>query len=107
MYNIEIIRDYCIAKDFVNEGFPFGADTLVFRTKNKLFLLLDLNSNPPRFNVKCKPELCIELREMYPENILPGYHMNKKHWNTVVCTNKLPKKLLFEMIDNSYNLIKR
>ncbi len=76
--NVEDIREYALALGNVEEGFPFGEDTLVFKTNNKLFLLLSLNSNPLSFNVKCDPEKAVELRGQY-ESVLPGYHMNKKH----------------------------
>jgi predicted DNA-binding protein (MmcQ/YjbR family) len=103
--NIETLREYVLQKNSVTEGFPFGEDTLVFKVKEKIFLLTGLNNSPLQFNVKCDPAKALELRETYPENILPGYHMNKKHWNTVVVDGGLPTKLLKEMIDDSYNLV--
>jgi len=103
--NIEEIRDYILQKPSVTEGFPFGEETLVFKVNEKIFLLASLDSDPLRFNVKCDPDKAIELREEYPENILPGFHMNKKHWNTIVVDGTLSKKLLKEMIDDSYNLV--
>jgi predicted DNA-binding protein (MmcQ/YjbR family) len=101
--NIEEIRDYCLAKPGVTEGLPFGEDTLVFKVGEKLFLLTSL-SNGTSFNVKCDPELAIELREQYPE-VQPGYHMNKKHWNTVHTDGGLTRKQLCDMIDHSYILV--
>lgn len=89
----------------VTEGFPFGEDTLVFKVKDKMFLLLALESSPLQFNVKCDPDRAIELREEYPEHVLPGYHMNKKHWNTIIVGGRLTKKQLLEMIDDSYKLV--
>ncbi len=103
--NIETIRDYILQKPSVTEGFPFGEDTLVFKVNNKIFFLVGLESSPLQFNVKCDPGKAIELREEYPENILPGYHMNKKHWNTVIVGGKLSAKQLKEMIDHSYALV--
>jgi predicted DNA-binding protein (MmcQ/YjbR family) len=100
----ESIRNYALQKEDVTEGFPFGGDTLVFKVKEKLFLLMGLDSNPLQFNVKCDPEKAIELREEYPDAILPGYHMNKKHWNSIV-VEKLKSSLIKEMIDDSYNLV--
>ena len=94
--NIEQLRDYILQKPSVTEGFPFGEDTLVFKTNNKIFLLAGLDNNPLQFNVKCNPDKAIELREEYPENILPGYHMNKKHWNTVIVDGAISNKLLKE-----------
>ena len=105
--DIEQLREYVLQKPSVTEGFPFGEDTLVFKVNEKIFLLTGLNSNPLQFNVKCDPDKAIELREEFPENILPGYHMNKKHWNTVIVDSAVPKKLLKEMIDASYNLVSK
>ena len=102
--NIEELREYALSlKDFW-EGFPFGEDTLVFKTDKKIFLLASLSVAPLQFNVKCNPERAVELREQF-SCILPGYHMNKKHWNTVVIDGSIPQKLLKEMIDDSYELI--
>ncbi len=103
--NIETIREYILQKPTVTEGFPFGEDTLVFKVNEKIFLLTALDSNPLQFNVKCDPDKAIELRDEYPESILPGYHMNKKHWNTVIVDGRLSAKQLREMIDNSYELV--
>jgi predicted DNA-binding protein (MmcQ/YjbR family) len=103
--NIEELRDYCLQKKGVTEGFPFGEDTLVFKVGEKLFLLIGL-TEANRFNVKCDPELAVELRERYNE-VKPGYHMNKVHWNTVYMDGNLTQKQLREMIDHSYQLILR
>ena len=105
--NIETLREYVLQKPSVTEGFPFGEDTLVFKINNKIFLLVSLSAAPLQFNVKCNPDKAIELREEYPENILPGYHMNKKHWNTVIMDGKLKDKLVQEMIDESYHLVSK
>lgn len=102
--NIEDIRDYALSKPGVEEGFPFGETTLVFKTKDKIFLLLSLDESPARFNVKCDPDKALELRETYM-CIQPGYHMNKKHWNTVIIDGTLDKAMLLEQIDHSYDLI--
>lgn len=103
--NAEVIREYILQKENVTEGFPFGEDTLVFKVKGKVFLLLALTDSPLRFNVKCDPDEAIGLREEYPESVLPGYHMNKKHWNTIIVDGSLSKKQLCTMMDNSYNLV--
>lgn len=103
--NIEYLRDYCLAKGETEESFPFGPDTLVFKIKGKIYLLANLESLPLQFNVKCDPEKAINLRDQYPNNVLPGYHMNKKHWNTVVCTGEIPLRELLNMIDESYELV--
>lgn len=103
--DIDIIRDHVLQKTGVTEGFPFGEDTLVFKVKEKMFLLVALESSPLQFNVKCDPDRAVELREEYPDYVLPGYHMNKKHWNTVIVGGRLSKKQLLEMIDDSYKLV--
>ncbi len=103
--HIEQIREYILQKQNVTEGFPFGEDTLVFKVGDKIFFLTGLNSNPLQFNVKCEPEKAIDLRETYPDVVLPGYHMNKKHWNTIIINGILSTTQLKEMIDNSYNLV--
>lgn len=103
--HIELIRDYILQKPFVTEGFPFGEDTLVFKVKEKIFFLAGLDSAPLQFNVKCNPDKALELREAYPETVLPGYHMNKKHWNTIIVDGRLTAKQLKEMIDDSYDLV--
>ena len=100
--NIEELRDYCLAKPGVTESFPFGEDTLVFKVADKVFMLAGLDS--PSFNVKCNPERALELREQYSE-VQPGYHMNKKHWNTVHTDGALTNKQIREMIDHSYDLV--
>lgn len=102
--NVEEIREHCMRKNGVEEGFPFDSNTLVFKVAGKLFLLMGLDSNPVQFNVKCDPNRAIELREKY-SCVLPGYHMNKKHWNTIVCEGNAPKKSVFEWIDHSYELV--
>lgn len=101
--NIETLREYCISKTGVTESFPFDADTLVFKVGGKIFLLTSLSS-PQTFNVKCDPEKALMLREQF-EEINVGFHMNKTHWNTVCYTGSLTKKILFEMMDHSYDLI--
>lgn len=103
--NVEELRDYVLKKNFVTEGFPFGEDTLVFKVKDKVFLLIGLDASPLQFNIKCDPDKAIELREEFPGAILPGYHMNKKHWNTVIIDGRITKKLLKEMVDHSYSLV--
>ncbi len=103
--NVETIREYVLQKENVTEGFPFDEETLVIKVKNKMFLLLSLDETPLRFNVKCQPDKAIELREQYPDTILPGYHMSKKHWNTIVLNGQLSSKLILQMIDDSYALV--
>ena len=102
--NIEEIREYSLSLKNVSESFPFGDDTLVFKVYNKIFLLVSLSSEKLQFNVKCNPEYAVELREQYP-CILPGYHMNKKHWNTIIIDGHLSAKQLKELINDSYTLV--
>lgn len=101
--NVEEVRDYCMQKPATTEGLPFGEDTLVFKVASKIFLLIGLEQGN-RFNVKCDPELAIELREQHNE-VQPGYHMNKIHWNTVFIDGSLTYKQIYGMIDHSYELI--
>lgn len=103
--NIETLRDYCLAKAGTEEGFPFGPDTIVFKVNKKIYLLAGLDEHPVQFNVKCNPEKAIQLRDKYSKSVLPGYHMNKKHWNTVLCSGEIPLRELLAMIDESYNLV--
>ena len=103
--NIEQLREYCLSKPDTEETLPFGPDTLVFKVKGKIFLLTGLDSHPLQFNVKCDPDKAIELREEYPQQVLPGYHMNKKHWNTIIVDGKLSLRQLKEFIDHSYALV--
>jgi len=103
--NVEALRSYCISKKGVEEAFPFDETTLVFKVMGKMFALIGLEYEVPRINLKCDPDRAIELREQYPDNVLPGYHMNKTHWNTVVAGDGLPDRLLVDWIDHSYELV--
>ena len=102
--NLETIRNYCLQKNDTEESLPFGPDVVVFKVNGKSYLLLPLDTDELRFNVKCDPDLAEELRAQY-SCVLPGYHMNKKHWNTVIVDGRLSAKQLKEMIDDSYNLV--
>ena len=102
--NIEQLRDYCLPKKAVEETLPFGPDTLVYKVAGKVFLLTGLDQEQLRFNVKCDPDKAIELREEF-SCVLPGYHMNKKHWNTIVVDGSVSTKQLKEWIDHSYDLV--
>lgn len=99
----EAFVNYCLNKKFVEDTFPFGPDVLVFKVKNKMFALADVE-NFESINLKCDPEKSIELRERFM-GITAGYHMNKRHWNTVLTDSDVPDKLLQELIDHSYELI--
>ena len=101
--DIESLRDYCIAKKNVSESFPFGEDTLVFKAGEKIFALVNLNGDLS-INLKCDPLFALELRERH-SSVIPGYHMNKKHWNTVFLDGSVPDKEIFAWIDHSYDLV--
>lgn len=103
--NTEDIREYALLLENVSESFPFGNDTLVFKIHNKIFLLVSLSSPVLQFNVKCYPEYAEELREAYPA-VIPGYHMNKKHWNTVIVDGTIPVSLLKQFVYDSYKLVR-
>jgi predicted DNA-binding protein (MmcQ/YjbR family) len=102
--NIEEIRTYCLEKPLANESFPFGDQTLVFKVHDKIFALLGLEP-PFSINLKCDPDRAIEFRETYPDVIIPGYHMNKKHWNTVKLDANLSADVITELIDHSFDLV--
>lgn len=101
--NIEEIRDYCIQKKGVTESFPFDDQVLVFKVMNKMFVLTNVE-NCNSVNLKCDPEKAVELREQFM-GIQEGYHMSKRHWNTVLIESDVKRSLLLELIDHSYNLI--
>jgi len=101
--NIEEIRVYCLSRKQTTEGFPFGDDTLVFKVKGKMFGLMNLEGQL-RLNLKCDPEEAIRLREEY-DAVIPGYHMNKKLWNTVIIDGSITDQLLIKWIDDSYRLV--
>jgi len=101
--NVEQVRQICIEKKGVTEGFPFDDVTLVLKVGGKMFALIDLDKIPS-VNLKCDPERSIDLRERYDE-IIPGYHMNKQHWNTVLLEGNLPDNLVAGLIDHSYELV--
>lgn len=102
--NIEEFRDYCLSKNHVTESFPFDEETLVFKVAGKMFALVGLEHHPATVSLKCNPEKALELREQHDE-ITPGYHMNKTHWNTVTIDGNLSNKLIRELTDDSYNLV--
>jgi predicted DNA-binding protein (MmcQ/YjbR family) len=104
---LDDVRSHCLKTlKGVSEDMPFGDEVLVFRVAGKIFLLAMIEAVPFQFNVKCDPERAIEHRERY-EAVQPGYHMNKKHWNTVIIDGSVPVAEVFQMIDHSYDLVSR
>ena len=102
--DLEKLREYCLGKPAANESMPFGEDVLVFKVAGKIFALASLDEVPARVNLKCDPDLALELRDRY-EQVRPGYHMNKKHWNTVEIECGIPDIEQRQMIDHSYDLV--
>lgn len=102
--HLDELREYCLLKKGVEECMPFGNDTLVFKVMGKMFLLSGIDNRPVQFNVKCHPEKAIELRENFL-CVLPDYHMNKSHWNTIICDGSVSDKQIQEWIDDSYSLV--
>ncbi len=103
--NIESLRNFCLNLPGTTESFPFDETTLVFKVAGKMYALVSLEATPLRVNLKCEPGRALELREEWPEDILPGYHMNKKHWNTVIFEGLLPGELQRELVLHSYDLV--
>jgi len=103
--NIEDFRHYCLSMKGVEECFPFNEETLVFKVMGKMFALVGLEREIFQVNLKCDPEWALELREEHPDEIFGGWHMNKKHWNTVLFEGNLSEKLLKKLTDHSYDLV--
>ena len=101
---VDTFREYCLGKAGVTEGAPFGPEDIVFKVGGKMFALLALNEIPPAANLKCDPDRALELRDRY-EEVTPGYHMNKRHWNTVQLVGGIPEVEIRQMIDHSYTLV--
>ena len=102
--DLENFREHCLNKPHVAESTPFGEDVLVFKVAGKMFALAALDEIPVTVNLKCDPDLALELRDRY-EQVRPGYHMNKKHWNTVEIDSGISETELRKMIDHSYDLV--
>ena len=102
--HVEDLREYCLSKKGANEEFPFDDVTLCFKVMNKIFAIVPLDDEQLKINLKCDPAYAIELRESHPE-VQPGFHMNKKHWNTVFCDDGLKDKLLRSFVDHSYDMV--
>jgi predicted DNA-binding protein (MmcQ/YjbR family) len=102
--NVETFREYCLSKPGAKETTPFGPEDIVFKVGGKIFAIAALDEVPARANLKCDPDRALELRDRY-EEVQPGYHMSKKHWNTVTLEGGIPTRELKEMIDHSYELV--
>ncbi|QJD80561.1 MmcQ/YjbR family DNA-binding protein [Spirosoma rhododendri] len=102
--NTETLRQYCISKPGATESFPFDESTLVFKVGGKMFALLDIESSPTTINLKCDPERAVQLRDEHPA-VAPGFHMSKRHWNTVTLGSALRSSDLHEWVDHSYELV--
>jgi predicted DNA-binding protein (MmcQ/YjbR family) len=103
--DIESFRHFCLQLKGVEETQPFGPDTLVYKVMGKVFAITGLDEEEFSVNLKCDPEKAIELRENHPGLIIPGFHMNKKHWNTVFFEAGLPEELLIHLVNHSYQLV--
>lgn len=101
---LETIKIYCLSKPGALEDFPFDFTTMTFKVGNKIFGLTDINEEPLRLALKCEPMYAQTLREDY-DAIIPGYHLNKQHWNTLILDGTIPDKLIKELIDHSYELV--
>ncbi|MGH1336565.1 MAG: MmcQ/YjbR family DNA-binding protein [Aureispira sp.] len=102
--NIELLREYCLSKVGTTEAMPFGPEVLVFKVANKVFALTNIEAEDFTVNLKCAPDYAVELRELHPE-VRPGWHMNKKHWNTVDFEGSLKRSFLLELVDHSYDMV--
>ncbi|MDX9720599.1 MAG: MmcQ/YjbR family DNA-binding protein [Myxococcota bacterium] len=102
--NLDTLRQYCLSKSSTSEDFPFDDQTLVMRVHGKIFALIALDASPLSVNLKCAPEKALELREQYP-CVQPGFHMNKRHWNTVLVDGSVSPRLIEAWVDHSYDLV--
>jgi predicted DNA-binding protein (MmcQ/YjbR family) len=95
----------CLEFPGAYEDFPFGPENSVFKVEKKLFAISALAASPLKVSLKCEPELALELRASYPDAVAPGYHLNKRHWNTILCDGSLPDEMVRDMVEDSYDLI--
>lgn len=102
--HLEAVRAHCLSFTGAEESVPFGPEVLVYKVAGKVFALLIPEDEPPRVNLKCDPERALDLRDRF-EAVQPGYHMNKRHWNTVLLDGSLPAALVRELIDHSHALV--
>ena len=100
----DVLLQYCLSFPGSQETFPFGPETSVFKVAGKMFALSQLGRSPLRVSLKCEPELAEQLRQAHPA-VLPGYHLNKRHWNTVILDGSLPEQMIKDMIEDSYDLV--
>jgi predicted DNA-binding protein (MmcQ/YjbR family) len=99
------LRKLCLGFPGAFEDFPFGPESSVFKVEGKLFAISALAGSPLKVSLKCEPELAEQLRASYPDAVLPGYHLNKRHWNTILCDGSLPDAMVRDMVEDSYDLI--
>ncbi len=104
LMNYEQARDYLLSRPEAWEDFPFGPDVAVMKIKDKMFATLAMNGDSPHSNLKCDPDEAVMLRDIF-EGVIPGYHMNKRHWNTVVLDADVPRGEIERMMDRSYGLV--
>ena len=104
MMELESLRAYLLKKKGASENFPFGPEVMVFKVEGKMFVLVFLEDSPLSMNLKCDPDLAMHLREFY-KAVQPGYHMNKKHWNTIYLDGSVPDDEILAMINDSYDLV--
>jgi predicted DNA-binding protein (MmcQ/YjbR family) len=102
--NSQELRDHCLSFLGTREEFPFGAELSVFKVEGKIFALLALTDQPLRIRLKCDPALAEDLRKAYP-SVIPGWHLNKRHWNTVIIDGSLPDTMVCDMVEDSYDLV--
>ena len=100
----DALRRWCLERPGAAEEFPFGPNTSVFKVAGKMFALSALESRPLRVSLKCEPELAEQLRATYPA-VAPGYHLNKRHWNTVTLDGSIPDRTVLDMVEDSYDLV--
>ncbi len=101
---LEVLRAHCLAKPSIEEGYPFGPGALVMKVGGKIFAIIADEADPLTVSLKCEPDVAVMLRSHYPA-VAPGYHLNKRHWNTVTLDGSIPKKEILEWIDDSYDLV--
>ena len=102
---LDEMHELLLAQRGATDDMPFGPDTAVYRVGGKMFALIGLERMPRQVNLKCDPERTVELRERYPDGVLPGYHMSKKHWNSVLLDGTVPRAVVIELVEHSWQLV--